>query len=227
MGDDRAEAGAGAARGEHPSLDDLLSYADGNMDNMDMEGLDISISSLRTHLASCGECAGVVARYQLVAETVRADAMAMPAPEVLARAKALFPRVPSTLPSSRPDLLQPVRRVLAELIFDSFGGLTPGLAGYRGSGDRHMTFVAESVQIDLHLQAPLTRDGIWLIHGQVDAVASNDSLVDMVHAGDERAVTQVRTDDQGMFALEAPAGRYDLLVRLPDVIHVLPGLSIG
>lgn len=218
MGDEQAAAGMGATSDNHPSLDDLLTYATGSV-----AGLDTS--SLTTHLTSCGECAGIVARYQLVAETVRADALATPSPEVLARARSLFQRSGPESPVS--DFLQPVRRVLAELIFDSFGGLTPSLAGFRGSGDRHMTFVAESVQIDLHVQAPVTRAGIWQLHGQVDAVASSDSMVDLVYAGEEDAVARVRTDDQGMFALEAPAGRYDLLVRLPDVIHVLPGLSIG
>ena len=222
MGDDRVAAEAKATGGEHPELDDLLAYADGHST---MEGLDIS--GLKTHLASCDDCAGIVALYQLVAGTVRGDALTAPSPAVLARAKALFPEQGAARQSPLQDVLQPVRRVLADLIFDSYGGVTPGLAGFRGGGDRHMTFVAEAVQIDLHLQAPVMRGGVWQIHGQVDAASAVSSLVDMVHAGDEQAVARVRTDEQGMFALEAPAGQYDLLVRLPDVIHVLPGLSIG
>ena len=220
MGDDRVAAEAGATGDEHPGMDDLLSYADGNMDGLD-------VSWLNAHLASCDECAGVVARYGFVAATVRSDASTAPSPEAIARAKAIFTESGSAPRPQWQDLLQPVRRVLADLIFDSYGGVTPGLAGFRGGGDRHMTFVAEAVQIDLHLQAPVMRGGVWQIHGQVDAASAVSSLVDMVHAGDEQAVARVRTDEQGMFALEAPAGQYDLLVRLPDVIHVLPGLSIG
>lgn len=220
MGDDRVEAAARATGDEHPEMDDLLSYAEGNMDGLD-------VSRLKAHLASCEECAGVVARYGFVAATVRSDAITAPSPEAMARAKALFPEQGAVRQHQWQELLQPVRRVLAELVFDSYGGLTPGLVGFRGSGDRHMTFVAEAVQIDLHLQAPAMRGGAWQIHGQVDAASSVISQVDIVNAGDERAVARVRTDEQGMFSLEAPAGRYDLLVRLPDVIHVLPGLSIG
>ena len=222
MSDDQAATGtgAGAAHDNHPGLDALLSYAAGSVEGPD-------IPHVTSHLASCGECAGIVERYRLVAETVRADALAAPAPDALVRAKALFPQRESASLSPMPDLLQPVRRVLAELIFDSLGGLTPSLAGFRGGGDRHVTFVAEAVQIDLHLQAPVRRGGAWQIHGQIDAIASDHSTVDMVHTGEEHAVARARTDDRGMFALEAPAGRYDLLVRMPDVIHVLPGISLG
>lgn len=219
MNDDLA-AGAGAAGDDHPNLEDLLSYAAGTT-----EGFDIS--HVTTHLAVCTDCAGVVARYQLAADTVRADAMIVPSPEVLARAKSLFSPGAAAAPTPLRDVLAPVRRVIAELIFDSHGGLTPSLAGFRGGGDRHVTFVAESVQIDLHVQAPMKRDGSWQIHGQVDALASGGSQVDIVQSGKEHAVARVRVDDQGIFALEAPAGRYDILVRLPDVIHVLPGLSFG
>ena len=34
-------------------------------------------------------------------------------------------------------------------------------------------------------------------------------------------------DRDGVFSLAAPAGHYDVLVRLPDTLLVLPDLEVG
>jgi hypothetical protein len=202
---------------DHPRLEELLAFASGE---------DVpEVSPLATHVSGCAECAGVLARYREIANTVRADDAPLPAASVVARAKALFAE--QMAPEPARDLLAPLRRIVAELIFDSGGGLTPALAGFRGGGERHLTYVAEAVQVDLRLVPPLEPEGAWRVHGQLDADDQLPlALVDMVPPGMDDAVAQTMTDQHGVFALAAPAGRYDMLVRLPDVIRVLPGLDL-
>jgi hypothetical protein len=146
----------------------------------------------------------------------------------VARAKALFAAPAARAAESPRDVFAPLRRIIAELVFDSGAGLTPGLAGFRGTGDRHLTYVAEAVQVDLRLQPPADLGGAWRVLGQVDADWLEPAIaVDMVQAGKERAVSQATTDERGMFSLAAPPGRYDILVRLAEAIRVLPGLELG
>lgn len=203
----------------HPDLEELLAFASGD----DVSGLP----SLAAHLAGCAECAVTVARYRLIAATVREDATSSPPATAVARAKALLPAHKPDVAAPAGDLLAPLRRIFADLIFDSAGGLAPGLAGFRGGGDRHLTYVAEAVQVDLRLQPPREPEGSWRVQGQLDADALPPrATVDMVLPGEDHAVARTNTDEHGLFALAAPAGRYDILVRLPNVIHVLRGLDL-
>ncbi len=203
----------------HPELEELLAFASTEE--------DVGLPEIQAHLATCAECAGTVRRYRLIAVTLREDDAIVPPPAAVARAKALLSAQPSGAAAPARDVLAPLRRIIAELIFDSAGGLAPGLAGFRGSGDRHLTYVAESVQVDLRLQPPLEPDGFWRVQGQLDAEERLPlATVDMVRPGRDDAVARATTDLHGVFSLEAPAGRYDILVRLPGVIRVLPGLDL-
>lgn len=204
---------------DHPNLEELLAFASGD----DVPGL----SSLALHLASCAKCTGTVNRFRLAAATLRSDDAPLPPEAAIARAKALFMvNAPaSAAPSIGP--LGTLRRVIAELIFDSAGGATPALAGFRGGGERYLTYVAEAVQVDLRLQPPLEPNGLWQVQGQLDADERLPlATVDMVPPGRDDAVAQAKTDQHGVFTLAAPSGRYDMLVRLPGVIRVLSGLDL-
>ena len=205
----------------HPSGEQLLAYASGEVDAT-------AGTAISGHIAACAECDGVVARYRLVQGVLRADDAAEPPPALVTRAKALFAGTPNPDPAPRPDVLLPLRRVIAELVFDSGAALAPAMAGFRGTGDRHLTYVAESVQIDLRVRPPEGREGAWRVMGQVDAEKLVPATpVDMVRAGENEAVVRATTDEHGMFDLAAPAGRYDLLIRLPCALQVLPGLVLG
>lgn len=205
----------------HPSGEQLIAYAAGEID----EAAGIEVAG---HVTDCTKCAAVVARYRLVQDVMRADVAPEPPAALVTRAKGLFRADPETQAAVRPDLLQPLRRVIAELVFDSGAGQSPALAGFRGGGERHLTYVADSVQVDLRVRPPLDQGGAWRVQGQVDA----DKLVpaaavDLAPTGEELAVAQATTDEHGMFDLAAPAGRYDLLIHLPCALQVLPGLVLG
>lgn len=201
---------------DHPEITRLLTFASGEEGGL--------TAAEAAHVTGCAPCAETVARYRLVAATLRNDDASAPSQAVLSRAKALFTGEPR---AQARDVLAPLRRIIAELVFDS-GGMTPQLAGFRGGGDRHLTFVADTVQIDLTLQPPVDREGSWHIHGQLDA---DDllpvAIVDLVLTRDDLAVVRTETDEVGMFTLAAPAGHYDILVRLPELVQILPSLELG
>lgn len=213
--------GEAGAMANHPSGERLIAYAADDVD-------DAARMAIAGHVTQCTKCAGLVARYRLVQDVMRADDAPAPPAALVTRAKALFASAPDPRATERPDLLQPLRRVIAELVFDSGAGLSPALAGFRGGGERHLTYVADSVQVDLRVRPPHGQDGAWHVQGQVDAEKLIPRMaVDLAPAGEERAVVQATTDEHGMFDLAAPAGRYDLVIRLPCALQVLPGLVLG
>lgn len=210
--------GQAGAAANHPSGEQLIAYGAGDID-------DATDAVIAGHVAECAECAGVVARYRLVQDVLRANDAPEPPAALVTRAKALLT---GAQPVQRPDLLQPLRRVIAELVFDSGAGLSPAVAGFRGGGERHLTYVAESVQVDLRVRPPHDQGGAWHVQGQVDAEKLGSVMaVDLAPAGEEQTVARATTDEYGMFDLAAPAGRYDLLIRLPCALQVLPGLVLG
>lgn len=206
---------------QHPSGEQLVAFASVESDSMDA-------MAIADHVARCAGCAGTVARYRMVQDVLRAVDAPEPPAAVVARAKNLFAAAARHEVDTEPDHLAGLRRVVARLVFDSGAGLAPALAGFRGGGDRHLTYVAAAVQVDLRLRPPAALGGAWSVQGQVDADKHVPATaVDMVRAGEEDTVARATTDEHGMFALAAPAGLYDILVRLPCALQVLPGLELG
>lgn len=205
----------------HPTGERLIAFASGELHGADA-------IAMVAHMEACPGCAGTVARYRLVRDVLSVAEAALPPPELVARAKDAFGAFANPELAPRPDRLEPLRRVIAELVFDSGAGLSPALAGFRGGGDRHLTYVAGAVQVDVRVRAPEDQSGPWRVQGQVDAdKLLSPTAVDLVSAGEEHAVARTTTDEYGMFDLAAPAGRYDMLVRLPCALQVLPGLVLG
>lgn len=212
--------GAVEQSGSHPSDEDLIAFAGG-------ETTGAAAAGVSAHLDQCPVCKGVVARVRLVGEVMHAPAPVEPPPALIARAKALFGTA-ADAPAARPDRLEPLRRIVAQLVFDSGAGQAPAMAGFRGGGDRHLTYVAEAVQIDLRVRPPHDQGGAWRVQGQVDAEKLIPAAaVDLAPVGEEGVVARATTDEYGMFDLAAPAGRYDLLIHLPCALQVLPGLVLG
>ena len=203
----------------HPMLDDILiAYAAG-------ERTPAAATPVRDHLAACAACAATVVRYQMVAAMVREGEAFAPPPALLARAKAIFPRR-----SSLSELLAPLRRIAAELTFDSRVGFSPALAGFRGGMSGYqLAFVGGGTEVDLQMEPPTMVGARWHLMGQVStAGATPTATVSLtLPASIALAVTEAKTDEYGMFAFSVPPGRYDLLVQLADAVVVLPDLDVG
>ncbi len=67
-----------------------------------------------------------------------------------------------------------------------------------------------------------------MLIGQVNPAEDGPgSPVALVTAGTSFLVAQTKADERAIFTLDAPAGRYDLFLGLPDGVIMLPGLDLG
>jgi len=184
-------------------------------------------AAVAAHLAAAAEAAAAVARYRLAREVVRADALAEPPAAAVARAKAIFPRKPALS-----ELLGGLRRVVAELTFDSRSGMAAALAGFRGGLSAYqVAFAGAGAEVDVQLEPPVDGgvEARWQVLGQVttdDEPPSATVYLTSPEAGDH-AVAEAVADEHGVFGLAALPGRYDLLVRIDGTLIVLPDLEIG
>lgn len=203
---------------DHPAdFEHLLAYVCQALD-------DTAAAAVATHLAACADCATTVHRVRLAKETLRRDATFQPPPALVDRAKSL-------LRSDRRDVIgrlaAPLRRVIAELTFDSRRGPV-ALAGFRGgSAAIQLAFTGGGVEVDLQLDPPAEPGSPWQMLGQVAAEPAAAATVTVAVAGADLIVARTATDNHGLFSLEAPPGRYDFVVTLSDQLLVLPNLEVG
>jgi len=178
------------------------------------------------HVATCETCKMTVEYYRTVADVVRGDASLTLPPQTVQRAKALFNAGRFTVTES---VLAPIRRVLAQLTFDSRGGLTPALAGFRGEASGYqIAFAGAGAEVDLQIEAPTRLDEPWHLLGQIALTDETPAMmVEIAKPGEVASVARTAADEFGMFSLEVPAGQYDFVVTLPEFLLVLPNLEVG
>ena len=206
-----------------PNSDDerLLAYAAGELDGT-------AAALVEAELAASSEGAATIACYRAVQAILQSDDGVAPPASALARAKAIFPAAPADL-VRRLDLAEIGKRLIAEVTFDSGGGLVPALAGFRGGGDgRQLMFQADGTVVDLQLEPPADNEPRWRIFGQVDAsTAESNFVIGLAPVDDNRVAVAVTTDRHGGFTLWAAAGRYNIFVRIAEGLVVLPDLVVG
>ena len=204
---------------DHPIDDEaLLAFAGDEFD-------PAAAAVVAVHVAACPACAATIARYRLVRATLRADDSSVPPLPAVARAKGIFGRHRRAAPL---DLVSPLRRIVARLTFDSQGGFAPAIAGFRGGNARHLAFESDEAEVDLQVEPPAESGAPWQILGQITAdPGAPATRVALAPAGENRAVVEVELDEHGFFILTATPGRYDVSIRLPDSMLVLPDLEVG
>ncbi len=204
----------------HPSDDVLLAMAG---------GATMPPAGEIAHLDDCPVCADRLTLYRLVRATLGEDARFAPTAATLARAKALLGCEQRASPVRQAaEVVASARRLVAEVVFDSWGVLAPGLSGVRGGlTARQLVWMSGDVEVDLQIAPAQPAGATWSLLGQV---ASPDALapasVDLLDAGGT-TTAHAEADPYGMFELAAPAGRYDLTVTLAGSVLVLPGLMVG
>jgi anti-sigma factor RsiW len=203
----------------HPIPDEqLLAYA---ADELAPD----AAASVADHLSGCRDCATTVHLYRLAAATVRASDELAPSAAALARAKAIFPQR-----SPLAELLAPLRRIAAELTFDSRSGSALALTGFRGDLSAYqLAFVGGGAEVDVQLEPPAADSSRWHLLGQVTTDLPTPSATVYLTTPEtaDRAVAEATADEHGVFGLTVLPGRYDLLVHVNDTIIVLPDLEIG
>lgn len=199
----------------HPDDDDLIGH---------LAAGSPAGSGVGRHLASCRACAETAALLALVRDTVVDDARHPVPATAVARAQALFGADRAGRGVAAP--LAALRRIAADLVFDSWGRLAPGFAGVRGNGEsRHLVWQAGEFDIDVQVQPG--EAGIGRLLGQVTAPEGEPALTCVLSDRTGAAVATAELDEFGGFALDAPAGEFDLLLETTDAILVLPGIQVG
>jgi len=205
----------------HPvSEDQLMAHAFGDLG---AEG-DPAFAS---HLAGCGECAAVLARFDLVRATVCTDATLVPSNAALTRVLGLMAGRQQAA-FERPSAFASLKRLVASLVFD--GRAAPAMAGLRGATTAYvLRYSLDGLDVDLEIE-PIAGDehGRWQVTGQIDGPEPAGALaLAFAESGSRRPAGDVRTDEDGMFFAELAAGSYDLLIQLADSLVVVPDVEVG
>ncbi len=205
----------------HPTEEQLLMYAD------DPAG---PLAALADHVGACVPCGGLVATHLTLATAIRADVADAPPASALLLAQSLMTERLAAQPVNRlADLvdavIEPVKRIVCEIVFDSWGSLAPGMTGVRGvGGARHLTLAAGPAEFDLRLTAPIAPKKNWSLMGQV----SSDDVVKKIEFVSQKAAApmSLSADATGMFRTELPEGEWDIIMHTKDFVYVLPKLPV-
>ncbi len=204
------------------NYEQLIAYAAGELSPE-------QAAQVQAYLRANPRAGDPIALYKQAQAAVQTDQSAAPPAELVAKAKAIFATSPSELAATWLDHLQ---QLIADLVFDSRA--QPALAGYRGPATTfQLSFECDAANIDLEAEpivgvgATPSEPAQWRIMGQVDwQGASSPAQIAMVDPGTENRVAEAIADEHGMFNLEAPAGRYDVLVQVDDKVVVLRNIEI-
>lgn len=163
--------------------------------------------------------ARTVELFRSVRETLQADDSVAPPADVVSRAQALF----KPGPSSWATCLDALRRVVAELTFDSRPAAA--LAGLRGACSAHQLSY-HSALADVDVQVERGADELCHVTGQVSPTGSAlpQEVALVPRAGGDVVRASVEAD--GVFALNAGVGAYDLVVRFDNEALVLPDVPM-
>jgi hypothetical protein len=205
---------------EHPESDELLAYALGDLDAT-------RTPAITAHVATCTDCAAVIARVEMVRATVRADAALAPSARALARVTALAAGRARPRPE-RISGIAALKRVVASLTFDSRS--SPAHAGLRGHTTAYLLrYELDTLDLDLEIEPAGGPDvESWQITGQISAPDPIGPLpLAFAAPGSLQPLRELRTDADGMFFAELPPGTYDALIQLDDHLVTVPGLEVG
>ncbi len=208
--------------GKRISAEDLLAYAAGELP-------PDQAAEVKARLQDDLEAATLLRGVEFISKCLAQDGTVEPPPQVRARAKAIF-RAKLTERSS--GWLDRLGVTIAQLIYDA--RLQP--AGFRSAdaGRRvQLTYEAQGLEIDLQAERVDVAGGpgdrrCWHLIGQIEpASCGGDRPVALLDAKTTSLVAETQTDDRAVFTLEAPAGRFDLVLGLPGGPVLLPGVELG
>ncbi len=204
------------------TTEDLLAYAARELGPAEA-------ARIEAHLEADSAAKTMVSCFAAVRKCVAEDDSIEASEEISARAKAIFGGNPV---ESGPSWLDRLGATIAQVIFDS--RLHPAGVRYAGAGGC-VQLTYETDNLDVDLQAERTEavgdpgaGPRWMLIGQINPAEDGPgSPVALVTSGTSFLVAQTKADERAIFTLDAPAGRYDLFLGLPDGVIILPGLDLG
>jgi hypothetical protein len=204
------------------TTDQLLAYADGELDPAAAEHVE-------AHVQSDPEASATVERYQRMRALTAADDSIAPPAEVVERARAIFQ--PRTRLERAGEWLRSLEETIASLVYDS--RLQPAAVRYADASQRfQLTYEVDEVEVDLQFDraslGPAPRGDAgeqgWRVMGQVTSESSGSRQPVAIRRTDGEIVAETEIDERDMFAAELTPGRYDVLIgqgeraiRLSDI----------
>ena len=198
------------------ATDTLIAFAAGELDRQ-------AAAAVEAQLSASPADAARLKRIRTLIDTMRTDDSVAPPAAALARAKALFRA------ESRPvwrDWLAALEEAVARLVSDSRA--QPALAGFRSAGGAvQLTFESDTLEVDLELIPPSTDETRWTILGQLSSEEPiANTPVALVSERDAHTGSDAEADEHGVFKLQADPGEYELMIRLPQRLVRIPGITI-
>lgn len=196
----------------NPDYEQLLAYAAGELSGE-------AAAAVERWIRSDADAAATVSRFRAVADAVRTDRSEAPPADSLSAARALFRPVGSA------SLLDRVRRVIAELVYDS--RRQPALVGIRGAEQGYqLSFESEFADVDLQIE-PVAGAATRRVMGQITPRGSaRAAAVAFSIEGERDAVRTAAADDGGLFSVETTVGSFDVTITTSDGVLVLPGVEV-
>lgn len=234
------------------STDTLLLYAVGRI-----EADRTVTAAIEAHLRECSQCAAVVEEARSVAGLLRdqESRIVEPAVHVATMAESLFAEIRPDLAAAvrrvetdplesavgTATLMPGLRRILANLTFDSFG--SAAFAGLRAGAatSRHLAYQSEFGDLDLQvtpLQRPSAPDARWRLMGQLQlhdplptpasisfVQADRSAIEDLPGKVDEVRIT-ADVDSHGYFTVELQSGTWAACMVMEQAALVFPELTL-
>lgn len=196
-------------------LDELLAYAAGDLDAAAVRDMDV-------RLAADSDAQSTLARIRSLQQIACTDDSVAPPADVMARARALFAerRQPQTV-----SLLESVRRVVAELLFDS--RLTPALQGVRGATKGYqVAYQSELAELEFEIAPFAVSPGSQrTLIGQV--TPTGEAAVQAIELRSAEGEIHAATPDVGgAFTLHIATGFYRITCRCGESEVVIDDVRI-
>jgi anti-sigma factor RsiW len=224
---------AQSSRNPKPTIDELIAFAAGELPAQQMQ-------IVAAHVQNDAEAAATVAAYRAVRQTMQGDDSVAPPADLMARAKAIF-RNRANEAANRPGVLakwmQAVDRLVATIVYDS--RVQPAAVRFADpSAHDRITLAFETDKGEVDLQAerlPVEHDAaaaetpFWRVMGQVTDESESAGVpreVALLARDSSAVIGQVTTDNHGQFAIDAPAGAYELLLRDGERAIVLTPIDL-
>lgn len=199
------------------TYEQLVAYAAGELE-------PALIPMVESHVAIDPEAAETVRLYRQVRATGRTDDSIAPPTATLEAAKALMAERLARRP--RVGLLESLKRIVAELAFDSRPRLA--VAGLRGATESYqLSFECPAATVDLEVERFVDGGQVrFRLMGQV--TPTSDAAVGTVALSAPGAFEPIATtdaDERGVFSMTTQPGRFDVLVMVDDAVIVLGGIA--
>lgn len=195
----------------------LIRYATGELESKE-------VAETEAHLLSSPQATKYIEKVRSVLKTMQTDDTQAPSLSLIKRTVATFSAVEERSPLA---WLEPLRQVIAKLIFDSRA--QPALAGFRGSSDGYqLTYKNELACVDLGVTKQQTHRDTFRLRGQTTTEQKREfGSVALLETGGKTPHAVAEMDKHGRFKIDAKPGKYDLAVQIGDEALIVQEILIG